>query len=266
MDRESFLDYYSRCITFDVRACEDAEFHVTYDNQIGINISMSLDKEVIIPSFVDFISTGSISIESIDLNNVTHIEPDAFYRCSKLREVIGMKLLTCGSFCFSQCNSLEKISLPSLESVDEYAFSDCYKLKEVNFPCLKTIGKYAFNHTGIREFSGERVEFVGKCAFNSTPLIILNVPNCKVLMDCKIAHANALLVRLGRGCKVYSSYETYKSLTEYTHYQNLHPEMKFNSIFHKLSTYQYYKSYYNGDKCVFYEDMDGYYTFVDALV
>lgn len=65
--------------------------------------------------------------------NVTSIDVETFYECSKLKEVVlNNGLQTVGKKAFAQCKSLERITLPcTVTSIGMEAFFDCTSLKEL---------------------------------------------------------------------------------------------------------------------------------------
>lgn len=104
-----------------------------------------------ITSIGSFAFAYNTTLESVDMSacsNLTLIDYDAFYSCSKLNEVI----------------------LPtSLEEIGRMAFSSCINLQTLDLSyCdnLTTIGEYAFNASAITSLViPESVNYIGVCAF-----------------------------------------------------------------------------------------------------
>ena len=79
--------------------------------------------------------------------NVTSIDVETFYECSKLKVVVlNNGLQTVGMRAFAQCKSLERITLHcTVTSIGMEAFFECTSLKEVVLnEGLKKIGSQAF--------------------------------------------------------------------------------------------------------------------------
>ncbi len=82
-------------------------------------------------------------------NNVTLINYEAFYKCTKLTNVeISNSVTTIGSYAFYSCDSLKNISIPnSVTSIYRNAFDYCYKITHITIPnSVKEIDDYAFEH------------------------------------------------------------------------------------------------------------------------
>lgn len=275
MNKPDFLNYYSHCLDIGVSVCDDAEFQVSGNNVIGISLEGVQDKEVLLPSFVDVVYHGSVYIEFLDLNNVTSIEEDGFFKNIKLKRVVGNALFSCVDGAFSDCAKLESVSFPNLAFIGDFAFSNCPRLKDVNLPSLLLISDFAFTHTSLKEFRGENVESIGLCAFKSTKLQLLDAPSCKELKDTTMEHRGELLIRVAKGCKIYSSYTKFKSISEYISYSKLHPEAKPSEILRNISVHQYLRTgqqdkYEFQSEPGYYTDYDDYielryYTIVDNL-
>nr|MCR5350784.1 leucine-rich repeat domain-containing protein [Acholeplasmatales bacterium] len=88
-----------------------------------------------------------ISLETINLSNVTTIGSGAFSGCKKLKEVnLSENLNIIDDKVFSNCESLETINLNNnIETISDYAFDSCKSLKNVTLPnSLINIGSGAF--------------------------------------------------------------------------------------------------------------------------
>jgi hypothetical protein len=236
VNKPEFLDYYYRCIAFGIPVCEDADFRIDDNNQIGISLERVEDIDVTLPSFVDFVYHGGKYIQSLDLNKVTCIEEKGLVDSVSLEKVCGKELLTCKNKSFYLCSGLEEVDFPCLRTIGRSSFQGCVPLKDVNFPNLVLIEDYAFEFTNIHNFNGKQVEFIGDAAFQHTPLTILDVPNCKELHDIFKNKNKKVLLRVRKDCTISVHRGTdYYSLSEYEKYAETHPGMSFSQICSVLS-------------------------------
>jgi hypothetical protein len=279
VEKEEFVEYFFRCLMCGLECCEDAEFAMNGENQIGISLERVRDEEVILPSFVDYLyGSTSSSIKCLDLVNVTNMPEGYYERSLAIRKICGSKVLTCEDACFNlcynlvsvdfpclmsigdssfnSCSRLTEINLPNVESVGDYAFCSCEGLIEVDFPNLRAIGEgsfcrcmklktvnfpnvvsiddYAFQHTAISNFRGEKVLTIGDAVFRLSFLHVLDVPNCKKLMDVGLDR-KILLLRVGKDCTAYlNDSVVYYSLSQYEKYAKAYPEMSENEILNLL--------------------------------
>ena len=101
-------------------------------------------------------------------NNVTLINYEAFYECTKLTNVeISNSVTTIGTHAFYNCDSLTNISIPnSVTSIGEEAFYSCNKITSITIPNSVTrINDGAFDYcTSVKEIhfeNGEKYLHIG---------------------------------------------------------------------------------------------------------
>jgi hypothetical protein len=238
VNKFEFLDYSHRCVALDIPVCEDADFIVNGRNQIGVGLERVTDIEVTLPSFVNFVYHGSKYIEFLNLNNVTVIKEDGLSHSSALTKVCGKKLLTCRNKSFYACLKLKEIDFPRLKTVGFSVFTGCFSLQNVDLPNLLSIENYAFENTCIYSFKGKKVKSIGDGAFQFTPLMFLDVPNCYELHNvCKQGNKKVFL-RVRQDCIISVHRGTdYYSLSEYEKYAESHQGMSCSQIRSVLSKY-----------------------------
>ncbi len=86
-----------------------------------------------------------MSLYSIDLAEVTHIEDGAFVDCVGLVEVLGNSLTRIHPYGFDDCKSLERIDLSKVTQIDSHGFVECAALNNVNISSLTILGDHAFD-------------------------------------------------------------------------------------------------------------------------
>ncbi len=115
----------------------------------GIFKDLPLLDEVIFPQGLlaigDHAFQNCMSLRSVDLAEVIHIEEGAFVDCIGLVEVVGGELTRVHDNGFDSCKSLETIDLSLVTEIDELAFANCESLTNVNLSSLVTIGEHAFD-------------------------------------------------------------------------------------------------------------------------
>ncbi|NDV84278.1 leucine-rich repeat protein [Bacteroides sp. 51] len=85
-------------------------------------------------------------------NNITKIEYDTFWGCSKLNHIdLPKELLEINSRAFLECTNLTQIVIPEkTKKIEDEAFSKCGKLTQINLPeSLIEIGARVFESSGI---------------------------------------------------------------------------------------------------------------------
>lgn len=114
----------------------------------GIFKDLPLLDEVIFPQGLlaigDYAFQNCMSLSSVDLAKVIHIEEGAFVDCIGLKKVLNGELTRIHDYGFDDCVSLTTIDLSKVTQVDQFGFVDCKSLTNVNLSSLKTIGIHAF--------------------------------------------------------------------------------------------------------------------------
>ena len=170
------------------------------------------DEKVIIPPFIDSISSNAFSQNKI------------------IKEIVlNDKVKLIDSYAFSGCTSLTKIVLPkSLRVIGTNAFSGCTSLKTINIPeKVKIINDNAFEFSGLEkiEISNELKEikpFAFKDCFN---LSIIKLPdsletignnafqNCKKLKSVRFSNKLLTIPEFCfSGCDVLNKFYNYNSI------------------------------------------------------
>lgn len=115
-------------------------------------------------------------------NGVTNIGTYAFYRCTKLTDVVvGNGVTKMGNYAFSYCSSLTHIAIPnSVDSIGTYTFYTCTNLADVVLGSgITNIGTYAFSYCSslINIIVTDHVQSIGTYAFRScTSLTNITIP------------------------------------------------------------------------------------------
>lgn len=85
------------------------------------------------------------SLTQINLDDITHLDMNAFQGCENLREIHMPQLENIGIGAFSHCWRMEKVFLGKVTCLYENTFQGCYQLQEVYLPkTLKYIYQDAF--------------------------------------------------------------------------------------------------------------------------
>ena len=90
------------------------------------------------------------TIEYFADENVVTILPDAFYRCSLIKEVYIPNCIELGRASFNECTSLQTIICPNVLYIGEYAFSLAH-LKSIRLEKIKVIAKAAFVESELED-------------------------------------------------------------------------------------------------------------------
>lgn len=99
----------------------------------------------------DWSFIGAMTLEGIDLGNVTQIGEDCFYYCTSLQSIVvpeGVTELVGAAFAY--CVALTSVTLPTtLVSLGNHCFYSCTALEEINIPNgVTTIGTGCFYNCG----------------------------------------------------------------------------------------------------------------------
>ncbi len=116
----------------------------------GLFKDLPLLDEILLPHGLSAIGhvafQNCISLKSIDLADVVHVEEGGFVDCKSLEVVYKGHLIRVHKNGFDSCTSLTTIDLSNLEVADELAFVNCVSLTNVDLGSLTTIGGFAFNN------------------------------------------------------------------------------------------------------------------------
>lgn len=166
---------------------------------MGSNIST-----LILPNSLKKIGDGALAatqITSIEIPaSVTTIGMGAFSNCDELTAIsIPATVTTIGSHAFMGCDQLATVAIAGATEINDATFARCPQLTNVTLPASTTsIGNSAFNGCGnVVTFSfGNKLEFIGSEAFQSTGLAEVDLSACNALDsigDWAFAHCAALV-------------------------------------------------------------------------
>lgn len=153
VDKDTFIEYFNRCMLLNMNPCDDAIFEVSkYKNII---LTAKIDSENIrIPDFVSTVrklntKSSFMHLKNIDLNNTISLMDDSLrgVSCTGL-ESEKLRFIGSNSFIFSL---LESVYLPSVQIIGRYAFYHCFKLKTVYIPHVNYISNGAFSLSNLEE-------------------------------------------------------------------------------------------------------------------
>lgn len=155
VDKDTFIEYYNRCMGLGINPCEDAEFIIGKHKNIGIKLIIDT-RDFRIPDFVStIVQSRSFPVYlkdsiAINLNNVTSIMNDGLYN-SPFDELYSEKLLCLGGGSLRGSYRLEKVCFPNLKIVGPMSMSFCSKLKEVYIPSAERILNQAFYYSSVEK-------------------------------------------------------------------------------------------------------------------
>lgn len=153
VDKDTFIEYFNRCMILNMNPCDDAIFEVSeYKNII---MTAKIDSEKIrVPDFVSTVRKLSVKssfmhLKNIDLNNTISLMDNSL-RGVSCTELASEKLRFIGgnSFIFSL---LESVYLPSVQIIGRFAFYHCFKLKTVYIPHANYISYGAFSLSNLEK-------------------------------------------------------------------------------------------------------------------
>ena len=87
-------------------------------------------------TLADWSFIGSMTLEQLDLGNVTQIGEDCFYYCTALKEItIPEGVTELPGAVFGYCLALQKVELPSsMKALGDHCFYACTKLESITIP------------------------------------------------------------------------------------------------------------------------------------
>ena len=104
-----------------------------------------------------------VSPNSIDLQNATVIEDDAFAYCSNLSKINIPNVIEIGVDAFQE-SGVEMVDLPNATIVNTGAFRDS-PVKYLIAPKLETTGQYAFSNIKIKDLNLPKLQTIGSYSF-----------------------------------------------------------------------------------------------------
>lgn len=128
----------------------------------------------------------SISLERVDLPNVTSVGDNAFDWCLNMTSANMPKVTTLGANAFKACSKLETFNSGALTTIGEAAFTGCTQLTEIDLSAVTSIGKSAFANTGLTSLELPAFTAAGTVnqgCFTNSRIATINLPQ-----STKIGH------------------------------------------------------------------------------
>lgn len=115
------------------------------------------------------------ALESINLNKVQSVGPQAFYNAKSLKEIVfEAEQVDIGESAFAGCKKLVSVTAKNI-GLSESSFSSCSKLNSFIFNGqLEAVPERAFYNTQLASFDFSKVKTIGDNAFRGTYLTKLN--------------------------------------------------------------------------------------------
>lgn len=162
--------------TYDVKTYDSVNVNVPTSGGGDIDALLSgeitaLDSTV--TTITSYACRGRKKLKTVNLPNVTYIQPYGFTECTVLESVNAPKLSTLRGYTFNKCSALEKIVFPKLTSLSEHAFNSCTALTFADFAIATSIGTSAFANSGITALvlrKNSVVSLGNVNALNGTPI------------------------------------------------------------------------------------------------
>lgn len=216
-DEEAFVDFLYRKsigssdIVLDLANFENMETFPKAKDDTSNNKYIA---KVILPNNLKVIGEKAFqyweNLESVVIpETVTSIEPYAFSKCTKLRELKlpeNIQIISFGVFestaikeleipqnvrnieedAFRFCKNLETVTIKGdIETICKTAFANCQNLKKITFKkTVKNIGEQAFSNCGFETFSAPKgLESLGSLAFAECKDLrtLKNLENVKII-------------------------------------------------------------------------------------
>lgn len=155
-------------------------FYNVGKNQYAVeerSFSLNLKKLTLIPEGAFM---GS-SISSVEFNEISKIEKNAFSECNALVSVKANRISNLNDGVFRGCASLADVEITNMSYVPAGTFSTCTSLLRVSLPTVIIVNSNAFeNCIALNEITLEKAETVFSNAFSGcTSLRIINLPAMK---------------------------------------------------------------------------------------
>ncbi len=125
--------------------------------------------------------SGDTHLQSVNTNNATSLNSDAFEQCRELTDVNMPKVTSVKTYGFADCDKLVTVTAPSVTSIESCGFFGCDALTNLDgFTSLKTIGDYAFAgcNSIVNLTLPSTVTTIGSYAFtNNDSMVTLELPS-----------------------------------------------------------------------------------------
>ena len=259
-------DFYARGIYYNILSAYDKTVEVTFKgDEVGTLRNEYYTGSVVIPE--------SVTAYDGTTYTVTSIGDEAFYRCYGLTSITIPKSITnIGNYAFGYCRGLKSIVIPnSVTNIGGKTFYECTSLASIEIPnSVTTIGEGAFrNCTNLTSIEiPNSVTSIGQYAFDyCTSLTSVEIPNsvtsieysvfngCEGLTSIVIPNSVTTIGQSAfNGCKGLIEFNIPESVTEIddnafkgcTSLKKLYIENSKNTL-------HIGKTYYYGDRCLFFE-------------
>ena len=125
-------------------------------------------------SVADYIYSGKIFLQSLELPIATSIGNNAIQNCISLQSLELPMATSIGNYAIQNCISLQSLELPMAMTIGNGAMYSCVSLQNLELPIATSIGNYAlYNCTSLITFkigTNEVATLSNVNAFTDTPI------------------------------------------------------------------------------------------------
>lgn len=188
--RKEFVEYYNRCLVFNIPICEGVRFSVGKFNNIGVDISGLKEEEVVIPPFVNYIYREDLAhtkvnywIKKLDLCNVNTISDYGLGEFRQLEEVKGIKLEGISDSAFYDCCSLKTLDCNNIKAIGACGLYHCSELVEFKLPELKHTKQGWCSYSGLKKLYAPKLIKLETLEFVNTRILDLSLGSDTIIQQ-----------------------------------------------------------------------------------